>query len=88
MKKAERKQQIQKYATLFDITNSLGDLIPSGSHGMKQKLAIIPAVIHPPKLLVLDEPFVGFDPKAAHVLKQLMHEFCKNSAAIFFQHIY
>lgn len=84
MKKSEREQQIQKYATMFDITNSLGDLISSYSHGMKQKLAIISAVIHSPKLLVLDEPFVGLDPKAAHVLKQLMHEFCKNGAAIFF----
>ena len=84
MKKAEREQQIQKYATMFDITNSLGELISSYSHGMKQKLAIISAIIHSPKLLVLDEPFVGLDPKAAHVLKQLMHEFCKNGAAIFF----
>ena len=75
---------IKKYADAFEITDSLGDLISSYSHGMKQKLAIISALIHEPKLIVMDEPFVGLDPKAAFTLKQIMHEMCKNGAAIFF----
>lgn len=80
----ERKERIQKYADMLEITDALGDLISSYSHGMKQKVAIISALIHAPKLLVLDEPFVGLDPKASFVLKQLMHEMCESGTAIFF----
>lgn len=82
--KDEREELISHYADLFEITQNLGDLISSYSHGMKQKLAIIGALIHKPKLMVLDEPFVGLDPKAAHTVKQLMHELCDNGGAIFF----
>jgi ABC transporter. len=82
--KAERKQAIEKYADAFELTADLGDRISSYSHGMKQKLAIISALIHKPKLLVLDEPFVGLDPKAAHTLKTIMAEMCRNGGAIFF----
>ena len=81
---AEREELIRKYADAFEITDALGDLISSYSHGMKQKVAIISALIHSPKLLVLDEPFVGLDPKAAFVLKELMHEMCDKGTAIFF----
>ena len=80
----EREEVIKKYADAFEITDSLGDLISSYSHGMKQKVAIIGALIHSPKLLVLDEPFVGLDPKAAFKLKEIMHEMCENGTAIFF----
>ncbi len=75
---------IKKYADAFEITANLGDLISSYSHGMKQKLAIISAFIHSPKLLVLDEPFVGLDPKAALELKNMMHDLCDKGGAIFF----
>ena len=81
---ASREERIKKYADLFEITDSLGDLISSYSHGMKQKVAIISALIHEPKLLVLDEPFVGLDPKASFTLKEIMHEMCKRGTAIFF----
>ena len=81
---AEREEQIRKYASLFEITEALGDLISSYSHGMKQKTAIISALIHSPKLLVLDEPFVGLDPKASHILKEIMREICNGGGAIFF----
>ncbi|MBB5196526.1 ABC transporter ATP-binding protein [Anaerocolumna cellulosilytica] len=82
--KAEREQLIEKYASAFEILSNLGDLIFSYSHGMRQKLAIISAFIHKPKLLVLDEPFVGLDPKASHTLKCFMAELCKDGSAIFF----
>ena len=80
----EREQRIQKYGDEFEITAALGNLISSYSHGMKQKLAIIGALIHAPKLMVLDEPFVGLDPKASLTLKNIMHRMCENGAAVFF----
>jgi ABC-2 type transport system ATP-binding protein len=80
----EREERIQKYADLFEITRDLGDLISSYSHGMKQKVAIISALIHSPKLLVLDEPFVGLDPKAAFTLKEIMRDLCRKGSAVFF----
>lgn len=79
-----RTERIRKYADAFEITKQLGNLISSYSHGMKQKVALIAAFVHQPKLLVLDEPFVGLDPKATAVLKQTMREFCNNGSAIFF----
>ena len=79
-----RTERIREYAEQFGITDSLGDLISSYSHGMKQKLAIISALIHKPKLLVLGEPFVGLDPSASVVLKQNMHTLCAEGSAIFF----
>lgn len=82
--KKEREERIRKYGDLFELTSSLGDLISSYSHGMKQKLAIISALIHKPKLLILDEPFVGLDPKASVILKTIMRELCQEGAAIFF----
>ena len=82
--KEQREELIKYYGDKLEITRYLGDLISSYSHGMKQKLAIISALIHKPKLLVLDEPFVGLDPKAAHTLKEIMKELCKNGSAIFF----
>lgn len=80
----DRQKNIEKYANAFGMMESLGDLISSFSHGMKQKLAIISALIHEPKLLILDEPFVGLDPQAAVVLKNAMHEMCEKGGAIFF----
>jgi len=82
--KKEREARIKKYADAFELTSNLGDNISSYSHGMRQKLALISAFIHKPKLLVLDEPFVGLDPKASHTLKQMMHELCEGGSAIFF----
>lgn len=82
--KYERENIIKQYSDAFELTKSLGDLISSYSHGMKQKLAIISALIHKPKLLVLDEPFVGLDPKAAHTLKEIMKSLCDNGCSIFF----
>lgn len=80
----ERKEQIQKYGEAFEIIESLGDLISTYSHGMKQKLAIISALVHQPRLMVLDEPFVGLDPKATIILKDIMRKICKEGGAIFF----
>ena len=80
----ERDSKISKYADMLEITDALGDLIGSYSHGMKQKVAIISALIHSPKLLVLDEPFVGLDPKASFTLKEIMHEMCENGSSVFF----
>ena len=80
----KRRTIIDKYATLFGIKDSLNNYIGSYSHGMKQKLAIISALVHEPKLLILDEPFVGLDPIASHAVKEVMKEFCSNGGAIFF----
>lgn len=82
--KIDREQRIADYANAFDLTSALGDLISSYSHGMKQKLAIISALIHKPKLMILDEPFVGLDPKATLTLKNIMVELCREGNAIFF----
>ncbi len=82
--KKEREEAIKKYSDAFELTSSLGDLISAYSHGMKQKLALISAFIHNPSLLVLDEPFVGLDPKASHTLKGFMKELCDKGGAIFF----
>ena len=82
--KALRRERIEKYADMFRIEGDLGSLIGSFSHGMKQKLAIIGALLHAPKLMLLDEPFVGLDPEAAFKLKQVFHEMCASGSAIFF----
>ena len=82
--KAKREELIIKYATEFELLNNLNQFISSYSHGMKQKLAIISAFIHDSKLLIMDEPFVGLDPKAAFIVKKNMREFCENGGAIFF----
>ena len=79
-----RKERIAKYAAIFELTDDLGQPIASYSHGMKQKLAIIAAWLHDPKLVIMDEPFVGLDPKASHLLKGMMRELCDNGGAIFF----
>ena len=80
----ERKDKINKYADIFEIKKDLGQPIAAFSHGMKQKLAIIAAWLHSPKLIIMDEPFVGLDPKAAHILKEMMREVCDEGGAIFF----
>ena len=80
----DREARIKKYADMFQITSDLAQPISAYSHGMKQKLAIISALIHEPKLIIMDEPFVGLDPKAAHLLKGLMREMCDDGGAIFF----
>lgn len=82
--KTTRKAIIDKYASEFELTNDLNNLISSYSHGMKQKLVIISALVHSPKLLIFDEPFVGLDPKATYLVKKAMVEFCENGGAIFF----
>lgn len=80
----QRQAKIRKYADLFEITADLAQPIAAYSHGMKQKLAIISAWLHDPKLIIMDEPFVGLDPKAAHILKGMMRELCDEGGAIFF----
>ena len=80
----DRKARIEKYADLFELTKDLAQPVSAYSHGMKQKLAIISAWIHNPKLVIMDEPFVGLDPKAAHILKGMMRELCDDGGAIFF----
>lgn len=80
----ERRERIQKYGDLFELTGDLAQPIASYSHGMKQKLAIISAWLHQPKLILMDEPFVGLDPKASHLLKGMMREVCEKGGAIFF----
>jgi len=79
-----RQERIRKYADLFELTQDLGQPISAYSHGMKQKLAVISAWLHDPKLIVMDEPFVGLDPKASHLLKEMMREHCDKGGAIFF----
>ena len=79
-----RQEKIRKYGDAFDLTKDLGQTISSYSHGMKQKLAIISALIHEPRLIIMDEPFVGLDPKASHLLKGMMREICDEGGAIFF----
>jgi ABC-2 type transport system ATP-binding protein len=81
---AERQEKIRKYADLFELTQDLAQPISAYSHGMKQKLAVIAAWLHDPKLIVMDEPFVGLDPKASHLLKEMMREHCNKGGAIFF----
>ena len=81
---AERQEKIRKYADLFELTGDLAQPISAYSHGMKQKLAVISAWLHDPKLIVMDEPFVGLDPKASHLLKEMMREHCDAGGAIFF----
>ena len=82
--KSERAERIEKYAGLFELTGDLAQPVASYSHGMKQKLAIISAWLHSPKLIIMDEPFVGLDPKASHLLKGMMREVCDQGGAIFF----
>ena len=81
---SDRQARIQKYADLFELTDDLAQPIAAYSHGMKQKLAILSAWIHDPKLIIMDEPFVGLDPKASHLLKGMMREVCDGGGAIFF----
>ena len=80
----DRQARTRKYADLFELTNDLAQPIASYSHGMKQKLAIISAWVHEPRLIIMDEPFVGLDPKASHLLKGMMRELCDRGGAIFF----
>ena len=80
----ERQERIRKYADMFELTEDLAQPISAYSHGMKQKLAIISALVHEPKLIIMDEPFVGLDPKASHFLKTTMRELCESGTAIFF----
>lgn len=81
---ADRQSRIKKYADAFELTADLAQPVSAYSHGMKQKLAIISALIHDPKLIIMDEPFVGLDPKASHLLKGIMREICSGGGAIFF----
>ena len=79
-----RNERIKKYGDMFELTSDLAQPVSAYSHGMKQKLAIISALIHDPKLMIMDEPFVGLDPKATHLLKEVMHEKCAAGHAVFF----
>ncbi|MBR5702026.1 MAG: ABC transporter ATP-binding protein [Oscillospiraceae bacterium] len=79
-----RQERIRKYAGIFELTEDLAQPISAYSHGMKQKLALISAWLHEPKLILMDEPFVGLDPKASHLLKEMMREHCNAGGAIFF----
>ena len=81
---SDRQERIRNYADLFELTDDLAQPIAAYSHGMKQKLAILSAWIHTPKLIIMDEPFVGLDPKASHLLKGMMREVCDGGGAIFF----
>ena len=81
---SDRQERIRNYADLFELTDDLAQPIAAYSHGMKQKLAILSAWIHDPKLIIMDEPFVGLDPKASHLLKGMMREVCDGGGAIFF----
>ena len=81
---ADRKESIYRYTDMLGLTDDLAQPISAYSHGMKQKLAIIAALIHEPKLIIMDEPFVGLDPKASHLLKELMRQICDAGGAIFF----
>lgn len=80
----ERQERIHRYADMFELTSDLAQPVSAYSHGMKQKLALIAALLHEPKLIIMDEPFVGLDPKAAHLLKGVMREHCDRGGAIFF----
>ena len=80
----DRRSRIARYADAFGLTEDLAQPISAYSHGMKQKLAVISALIHEPKLMILDEPFVGLDPKASHTLKEIMRDLCSRGGAIFF----
>ena len=80
----EREERIARYSEALELKDDLGQKINAYSHGMKQKLAVISALIHTPRLLMMDEPFVGLDPKAAHTLKEIMRDFCEQGGAIFF----
>ena len=80
----ERRERIKEYADKFELTDDLAQPIAAYSHGMKQKLAVIAAWVHSPRLIIMDEPFVGLDPKASHILKCMMREVCENGGAIFF----
>lgn len=82
--KEDREGRIKKYADTFELSADLAQPISAYSHGMKQKLAVIAALVHNPKLIIMDEPFVGLDPKASHLLKEIMREHCDNGGAIFF----
>lgn len=84
VEESARQERIRKYADAFELTADLAQPISAYSHGMKQKLAVISALIHEPKLIIMDEPFVGLDPKASHLLKQIMREMCDQGCAIFF----
>ena len=82
--KADREKRIKEYASALEIYSNLGDLVSSYYHGMKQKLAFVGALVHKPKLMILDEPFVGLDPKASHTVKQIMRDMCDEGAAVLF----
>jgi ABC-2 type transport system ATP-binding protein len=84
MSRQEREKEIMHYSQMFEIVDSLAQPLNSYSHGMKQKIALIAALMHKPKLLLMDEPFVGLDPKATHLVKQEMRKLCNNGSSIFF----